>query len=517
MRHAYIILQLLLMSSLSFSQVNLSIASKSKDNNRFKLMVEGNLTDLGAHKKYLYSKGITIKELVNQYSIWMNDYPNLSSIPFSIGKYLYREDSPLAKDYLLKSVNIDPKLTEAWELLANDAQRWGDKKMETYYLMKRINYSPQNEEYILRYAQQIKKLDKRKSDSLTLAVVLRYPKSDVGARALIYLAEDEDNKESKIIYYSKLYELYHVLQPPVFRDGMNKYFSFLINIGNPEKAFKLALDMIFVVKENKLEWKHKIKVAKGFIDAQEVLLRKNYSGASEILDSIKLTDDFSNSSVDAFERLLVLKCLVWNLDQKTQSSYDSLLKYYSLLPTIGLKDEMYKYAGKLGKDSTAVQDEINFLHNKRAIPAAPFSLRSYQSDQKISLEDFKGKVVLLTFWFPGCGPCRAEFPYFESVMKKFSKDEVAYLAVNVMASEDEFVLPFLKNTKYSFISLRDDPGWDKGTLNALAFPTNYIIDPNGRIIHSKFYINKQRESTLELMIRDLINTRKAVKPFDQEL
>jgi thiol-disulfide isomerase/thioredoxin len=106
--------------------------------------------------------------------------------------------------------------------------------------------------------------------------------------------------------------------------------------------------------------------------------------------------------------------------------------------------------------------------------SAPFTLGLYTENKKVSLSDYRGKVVPLTFWFPGCGPCRGEFPHLEHVIDRFSRDSVVYLAINVY-----------------------------GTRN---MPTNYLIDRNGNVLFKKFQIEEDSgERTLELMIRSALD------------
>ena len=239
--------------------------------------------------------------------------------------------------------------------------------------------------------------------------------------------------------------------------------------------------------------------------SKSLWLRQKYNDAFKALNNIKLRDDFSVSFVYADEKVLLTKAELADLTGQTQTAYDSIAVKYSVQPTNKLRAALLKYGSKLGKDSTAIDKEILKSRMAKAVQATPFSLVEFQTGQKISLNDFKGKVVLLTYWFPGCGPCRAEFPHFENVLKKFSKDQVVYLGINGMPNQDDYVVPFMKGTGYSFKPLKIDVNADPGNLTAFAYPTNYLIDRNGNIIYSKFMIGQSNERTLELMISELVN------------
>ena len=59
-----------------------------------------------------------------------------------------------------------------------------------------------------------------------------------------------------------------------------------------------------------------------------------------------------------------------------------------------------------------------------AAPAAPgFSLTDL-SGEKISLEQFRGSVVLLDFWASWCGPCRMSIPELIKLSEKYKDKEL---------------------------------------------------------------------------------------------
>ncbi|MEO6980670.1 MAG: TlpA disulfide reductase family protein, partial [Mucilaginibacter sp.] len=161
-----------------------------------------------------------------------------------------------------------------------------------------------------------------------------------------------------------------------------------------------------------------------------------------------------------------------------------------------------------GKNEEQVVKDIAALRDSKAVAAYPFDLGLYTSDGKLSLKDLKGKVTLLTFWFPGCGPCRGEFPHFQAVIDKFKGDAVEYVGINVLPEQDAYVLPFMKNTKFSFIPLRGNSEFAKQNYGVRGEPTNFLIDKDGKIVFKKFRIDGANHRTLELMIASLLQKDK---------
>jgi thiol-disulfide isomerase/thioredoxin len=471
------------------------------------LAVEKSPDDETLHKSFLnLFRAKDTALLVKQYNKWIEQFPSNTTIPFFIGKELYRIQSPLAKPYLLKTVSLNNSIAEVWNMLYIDAMRWGDNTQKVYFAKNAARADSKSSEYAFNYAYSLKPFDREQSDSLLLDISLRFKESENGAKALYWLSVNETDEKIKLAYLDQLHKRFAMTHTDAFKSGMRGYFSLLINQEKYNEAFKLALDMVYVIETNKLEWKHKVKEVKKFLRYQEAFTSGEYELAGEILNSIKLYDHFSVSYIAATEALVFLKANIADLRNQTKLAYDTLLINYTTKPSDKLKLYLLKYGAKINKDSNEIFLEIQNMRLKNAKPATYFSLKNYLNNENVSLDHFKGKVLLLTFWYPGCGPCRAEFPYFERAIKKFNPDEVAYVGINGVLSQDDYVIPFMKGTNYSFLPLRDDKSWDKGNLKE-GYPINYLIDQQGRIIFSDFRISQSNERMLEIMIEDLINSK----------
>jgi peroxiredoxin len=117
-------------------------------------------------------------------------------------------------------------------------------------------------------------------------------------------------------------------------------------------------------------------------------------------------------------------------------------------------------------------------------PAPAFALKDLAGNT-VSLENLKGKVVVLDFWATWCGPCKASFPGMQDAVNKFaSSDEVVFLFVDTWErAEDKAknAKDFIESKGYSFHVLLDEENKVVEDFGVSGIPTKFIIDKNGNI------------------------------------
>ena len=71
---------------------------------------------------------------------------------------------------------------------------------------------------------------------------------------------------------------------------------------------------------------------------------------------------------------------------------------------------------------------------KDLLPAPAFKAATLDG-ANVSLENLKGKITVLNFWFINCGPCRGEMPELNKIVDEF-KEHVRFLAFATDSAED---------------------------------------------------------------------------------
>lgn len=128
---------------------------------------------------------------------------------------------------------------------------------------------------------------------------------------------------------------------------------------------------------------------------------------------------------------------------------------------------------------------VTILKKTKLNESAPlFSLYNIQGNE-VKLSSFKGKVVLLDFWYTKCGPCLQLFPLMKKLMNKYKNDTtVVFLYINSNETErprHQAVKEFLASNNYSFETLIDDDDSVSQRYGIKGFPTKIVINKSGNI------------------------------------
>lgn len=99
----------------------------------------------------------------------------------------------------------------------------------------------------------------------------------------------------------------------------------------------------------------------------------------------------------------------------------------------------------------------------------------------ISLDDLRGKIVLLTFFSSACPDCHAQFEHIKSRITAFDRSKFHFLPI-ARNENRSTVEQFRRENGYTF-DMGCDPTGEIYALYATRYvPRNYLIDTDGRVI-----------------------------------
>ena len=118
-------------------------------------------------------------------------------------------------------------------------------------------------------------------------------------------------------------------------------------------------------------------------------------------------------------------------------------------------------------------------------PAIPFD-GTTPDGSKVSLSDFKGKVVLVDVWATWCGPCVAEIPHLKKLEEEMASKDVVFISYSIDEMKDLAKWKeFVKAKKLGGVQLIGDAGFKSPVCTAYkitSIPRFMVFDKNGRIV-----------------------------------
>lgn len=110
-----------------------------------------------------------------------------------------------------------------------------------------------------------------------------------------------------------------------------------------------------------------------------------------------------------------------------------------------------------------------------------------QSECK-SLDELRGKFVLLDFWFIGCGPCAADMPSLKLARELFGGADFEIVGVHASADSTENVLQYIQQNGVKYPTVVDTHEESISRrfreLGVTGFPSYILLDREGKITHN---------------------------------
>ncbi len=182
---------------------------------------------------------------------------------------------------------------------------------------------------------------------------------------------------------------------------------------------------------------------------------------------------------------------------------DRYFEYFSK----GVLDSLFNSLSAYNKSTpwgTRIQAQLNRIHiTSKGKPAPLFNAKTYSGDS-ISLDQYRGKYVLIDFWGSWCPPCREALPGLIALYRKYHDKGIEFISVSVEDNEGQWrhsVKFFGIDLWVNIMATSMKPDIDK-LYGANSYPTMVLIDPDGKVINN-FNVEDNNEALPAILAKYL--------------
>lgn len=166
------------------------------------------------------------------------------------------------------------------------------------------------------------------------------------------------------------------------------------------------------------------------------------------------------------------------LDTRIAEEVDSLQTFISWITNGAHRDELQKLVAR----RTAIISEIKPGNKISRV----IKLKNTITNDTLTLEDLKGKMVFLESWASWCGPCKEEIPHLKKLVEHYKDNpNIAFISVAAFDDKEKQVknrLRIIKDQNMNWTQLEDIDNNFTAYFKIHGIPHNVILDKKGVIL-----------------------------------
>lgn len=132
-----------------------------------------------------------------------------------------------------------------------------------------------------------------------------------------------------------------------------------------------------------------------------------------------------------------------------------------------------------------------------AITAIFLNFKDKDKNNNFSIDDYKGKWLVINYWAEWCAPCVTEIHELNDLDSEYG-DYLNVLGVNFDRLTDDELNSVVTKMEISFVNLKKDPSSILKLSRPSALPTTYIFNKTGDLSY-KLVGPQTKKSLLEKM------------------
>jgi len=136
------------------------------------------------------------------------------------------------------------------------------------------------------------------------------------------------------------------------------------------------------------------------------------------------------------------------------------------------------------------------------LPIAPNFILKDLNGNKVTLSDFKGKVIILDFWTTWCPPCREEIPHLIDLYAAYRGRGLEVVGIALEPYNLRGVKDFIQRYRVTYPVLIGDNKVSSDYGGIVSIPTTFVITQDAKIYRA--YVGYQEKAVFEKDIQTLL-------------
>ena len=439
------------------------------------------------------------KGLIDYYTGLMAKHPDQAIYPWALGLVYNESDLARQQELCEKSVAIDPKFAQAYECLALVAGIRNSSAKALGYQRQAFDLAPNDEEIAGLYAYMLGESGSA-DPALIEPLLQKFPDSYPIAMTLVEQAEGLKSESARIAALEQLRKEAPAATKPVAQYAAEHLYATYID-SDLQKARTLATEMAGPEKKNP-QWAGRVTSVDAFIKATKEI---DTGHADAALATLKTVETQKDQAQD--KQWFLIQARALDATGRTSEAIAVLRDSFVADPHDNVLAALRQYGAKAGKSPVQIDNELWAAFQAKATPGKPLNLKRLDNGQAVSLADYKGKAVIVDFWYPNCGPCRGAFPYLQKVAAKYKDKGLTVLAVTSIEEQEPFALPYLIQKKYDFIGLAGSEAFAQNVWDVEGYPTTFLIGADGKIYMKPTLYDAAHQRATELAVEQVLAHR----------
>ncbi|MCL6219583.1 TlpA disulfide reductase family protein [Zunongwangia pacifica] len=434
---------------------------------------------------------------------WSSNYVNLiksdkeKATAFVEKQMTAANDSLSEEDYMslyrINAIVENKKAADSLRSLIPEKFPQGSLAVSSYYQkMYQAKGAEAKEKVFQDYEDKVGK------DNMYRNYMLSMLASELAAEGDIDKAEEY---ASKISEQGKVASAYNSIAWKLAEEGKD--------LDKAQKISKKSLDILdnIDLKEEKPDY-NTVSQYKNNIDYMKAMYQDTYATImykkGDLKEAIKYQEMAASSKLA--EADLTEKYIQYLVeDEQYETAKEKAANFIAENKGSQKLNEYYKEAYTAIGDAEGFEKELAMLEEKGHQKAkndikkmmidedaSQFTLKDLDGNE-VSLEELKGKTVILDFWATWCGPCKMSFPGMQKAVVAHKDDpNVAFLFIDTWESQEpevrmKEVTEFIDANDYDFQVLMDEKVEDSNAFKVVedygvsGIPTKFVLGPDGRI------------------------------------